>query len=87
MLLSLMLFSKIFGKSHITTASGCEVGLNANNGNFTGLLNTMLDIKVQPHCDIQCKPFYLIPPQSPNTDTGRAVLALPHKSQCQAGSN
>ena len=62
MLLSLMSFSKNFGKSHITTASGCDVGLNAHNGNFTGLLNTMLDIKVQPHCDIQCKPFYLIPP-------------------------
>ena len=46
-----MSFSKIFGKGHITTASGCEVGLDAHNGNFTGLLNIIHDIKVQPHCD------------------------------------
>ena len=70
MFLSLMSFSKIFGKSHITTASACEMGLDAHICNFTGLLNTMLDIIVQPHCDIKSQPFYWIPPQSPNTDTG-----------------
>ena len=68
--LNLTSFSKIFGKRHITTASGCEMGLNAHTGNLTGMLNTMLDIIVQPHCDIQSQPFCLIPPQSPNTDTG-----------------
>ena len=34
----------------------------------------------------QVQPLYLLPPQSPNTDTGLPVLA-PHKSECKAVSN
>ena len=44
---------------------------------FTGLLNTVRDVIVLPHSGIKFQPLYLIPPQSPNTDTGRPVLALP----------
>ena len=53
------------------------MGLNAHIGNFYGIAQYVRDFIVLPHSGIKFQPLYLIPPQSPNTDTGRPVIALP----------
>ena len=63
------------------------VGCLVSKGVSMLTLANARDVIVLPNCGFQSQPVYFLPPQSPNTDTGRPILALPHKSECKAGSN
>ena len=66
--------------------SGCERGFSAHIGHLKRSLNTVREGIVLPHFGIKSQSLYFLPTQSPYTDTGPAI-ALPHKSECKAGSN
>ena len=63
------------------------MGLSAHIGHLKRSLNTVQEVIVLLHGVIKSQPLYFLPTQSPNTDTRRPVLALPHKAECKAGSN